>query len=232
MAYHTILFYKPKEEIEQLHRDFLIHVHKSLEEGEQDDLIGETSIVGQDNSVLFLIKNDILYGYFKHFMIQNIQKQFIDQIRLLNTPYPSVYSELWHGLTNLQGTFFSALARASDTQEPQQIHELINAFRSSCRGVAAKADKKMGYGWMARTCEVIIKAIGAFFVSIGMAIGSLFLQGFASTTHRQWYKDCFFSWSRTPEQKSLDKLLHKQVLGSEEHLDDGSLLNQLHHTMQ
>lgn len=92
----------------------------------------------------------------------------------------------------------------SSTSTQNQVNLEINNFCKICEENTKAADKIMGHGWIFRVAEIIVKAIGGFFVGIGMVIGAFAGQGLAKAEHRQAYNDTFFTLHQTDKTKAIN----------------------------
>ena len=108
--------------------------------------------------------------------------------------------KLFHQLTKGQETFFKNL---KPTSKKDEIEREINSFRKMCADEVKIADKIMGHGWLYRTVEILIKAIGVLFAGIGMILGSVLGQGLVKPEHREKFVNTFFTLHQTKQSKAL-----------------------------
>lgn len=155
-----------------------------------------------------------------------IQDEFIKKLLdLKHTIYNSKGSfsevglECYNSLFRVQNRFFENLSPGSSAKH---INDDINEFRKFCENNVKIADKLMGHGWLYRAVEVLIKAVIGLFAGIGMILGVVIGQGVAKAEHRQGYKNTFFTWNKTKENKALDKF-KDEVLGKDD--EDQGLLD-------
>jgi hypothetical protein len=108
--------------------------------------------------------------------------------------------KLFDKLTKEQETFFKNL---KPTSKKDEIEREINNFRKICADEVKIADKIMGHGWLYRTVEILIKAIGGLFAGIGMILGSVLGQGLVKPKHREKFANTFFTLHQTEQSKAL-----------------------------
>jgi hypothetical protein len=147
----------------------------------------------------------------KHQIIFNNPDKELDYILGDEELNLSLCDELRLKLDEAAGEFFEHLTFNTPAEI---IKDKIEHFREVCKKNIEAADKIMGYGWLYRIAEVLIKAVVGLFEGIGMVLSTVVGQGFLNKNHREAYNKKFLTLEQTPSSKALH-FFKQQILGKD-----------------
>lgn len=192
------------------------------------DLLSEDHIA-QTHSILGLMaypknQDQQIYNNLQNFEEDKneIQEQFKTSLQALKAQLDSLAKNdvtLKEGGQSLFTTLFSKqeeffLALKTNLIEEEVIAKIAD-FRIICAENIIIADKIMGYGWLYRTAEILIKAIVGLFAGIGMILGSVLGQGIVNSEHREKFANTFFTLNQKEQSQALNEFT-QEILGDSE----------------